>query len=254
MHLEFCFLLLLSASSQTGGQSVALPPAATPSAWLPPAGTSGGFDLIKGRVDDVLHQRHDGGDDTTTVANNEKTLLKTIVPVITRSTEIMSQHAADSVFTTAQPGTQAAAPHSISPTNTAEGRAAVTKHPVSTFSSQNANTSTQPQSVTSWRRTTTAGPLTSRAGRDPAGPQHLEVPPELNVGDEELKRVQWSSHASLDPLLAGLLSVFIVTTAVVFIVLFLRFRQRTNHPEFHRLQDLPIDDLMEDTPLSRYAY
>ncbi|XP_061790077.1 uncharacterized protein [Nerophis lumbriciformis] len=180
MHLEFCFLLLLSASSQTGGQSVALPPAATPSAWLPPAGTSGVSDLMKGHVDDVQHQRHDRGDDTTTVAYTEKTLLRTIVPVITRSTEITSQHAAGSLFTTAQPETQAAAPHGISPTNTAEGRAAVTKHPVSTFSSKNANTSTQPQSVTSWRRTTTAGPLTSRAGRDPAGPQHLEVPPELN--------------------------------------------------------------------------
>lgn len=44
----------------------------------------------------------------------------------------------------------------------------------------------------------------------------------------------------LDPLMAGLLSVFIVTTAIVFIVLFLKFRQRTNHPEFHRLQDLPM--------------
>lgn len=59
------------------------------------------------------------------------------------------------------------------------------------------------------------------------------------------------SSSPLDPLLAGLLSVFIVTTAVIFIVLFLRFRQRTNHPEFHRLQDLPMvrcKEMFQDTP------
>lgn len=56
--------------------------------------------------------------------------------------------------------------------------------------------------------------------------------------DPKGRRLQPSSP--LDPLMAGLLSVFIVTTAIVFIVLFLKFRQRTNHPEFHRLQDLPM--------------
>ncbi|XP_013880538.1 uncharacterized protein LOC106529611 [Austrofundulus limnaeus] len=93
----------------------------------------------------------------------------------------------------------------------------------------------------------------SAPGRTPAGPPHQDLPSELNVGDEELKGSRRSS-SPLDPLLAALLSVFIVTTAVVFIVLFFKFRQRTNHPEFHRLQDLPMDDLMEDTPLSMYAH
>ncbi|XP_017275755.1 mucin-5AC [Kryptolebias marmoratus] len=95
---------------------------------------------------------------------------------------------------------------------------------------------------------------TSASGRAPAGPTHREPPSELNVGDEKLKGSQRHSSSPLDPLLAGLLSVFIVTTAVVFIVLFFKFRQRTNHPEFHRLQDLPMDDLMEDTPLSMYTH
>lgn len=97
----------------------------------------------------------------------------------------------------------------------------------------------------------------------------------------------------LDPLLAALVSIFIICTAMVSAVLFLRFRQRSEHPEFHRLQDLPMvslgtklswisplflysilyesnetilenthlnsvslyqDDLLEDTPLSRYSY
>lgn len=87
----------------------------------------------------------------------------------------------------------------------------------------------------------------------PAVPAHQEVPSELNVGDEETK-VPHHPSSPLDPLLAGLVSIFIVTTAIISIVLFLKFRQRTNHPEFHRLQDLPMDDLMEDTPLSRYTY
>ncbi|XP_053739704.1 uncharacterized protein LOC128769755 [Synchiropus splendidus] len=83
-------------------------------------------------------------------------------------------------------------------------------------------------------------------------PTHVEFPSQLKVGDEDFKAHR--SRPNLDPLLAGLLSIFIITTAVVFVVLFLKFRQRTNNPEFHRLQDLPMDDLMEDTPLSRYSY
>lgn len=105
-------------------------------------------------------------------------------------------------------------------------------------------------------------------GGGPAGPTRQEAPSELNIGDEgevldsccfKPSQLDFSSlnlqflcfppdpsgrrlrpTSPLDPLLAGLLSVFIVTTAFIFIVLFLRFRQRTNHPEFHRLQDLPM--------------
>lgn len=106
-------------------------------------------------------------------------------------------------------------------------------------------------------------------GGGPAGPTRQEAPSELNVGDEGEALHRWCClkpyqldfsflnfqflcfppdpsgrrlhpTSPLDPLLAGLLSVFIVTTAFVFIVLFLKFRQRTNHPEFHRLQDLPM--------------
>ncbi|KAK6302826.1 hypothetical protein J4Q44_G00271810 [Coregonus suidteri] len=85
----------------------------------------------------------------------------------------------------------------------------------------------------------------------PAGQPHQEVPSELTVEDEDKGP---HLHSPLDPLLASLVSIFIVTTAVVSVGLFLKFRQRTDHPEFHRLQDLPMDDLMEDTPLSRYTY
>ncbi|CAB1326472.1 unnamed protein product [Coregonus sp. 'balchen'] len=94
-------------------------------------------------------------------------------------------------------------------------------------------------------------PQTSAPVHVPVSPPQQEVPSELNVGDEDKGP---HLHSPLDPLLAGLVSVFIVTTAVVSVVLFLKFRQRTDHPDFHRLQDLPMDDLMEDTPLSRYTY
>ncbi|XP_023865025.1 putative uncharacterized protein DDB_G0290521 isoform X1 [Salvelinus sp. IW2-2015] len=104
---------------------------------------------------------------------------------------------------------------------------------------------------------TTEHPKTSAPVHVPAGPPHQEVPSELTVGDEDKGP---HIHSSLDPLLASLVSIFIITTAIVSVVLFLKFRQRTDHPDFHRLQDLPMsclpvqDDLMEGTPLSRYTY
>lgn len=100
---------------------------------------------------------------------------------------------------------------------------------------------------------TASVPTTQQRSQGIAGKTHQEIPSQLNVGGKDFKRRGHRSN-SLDPLLAGLLSVFIVTTAVVFVVLFLKFRQQNSNPEFHRLQDLPMDDLMEDTPLSRYTY
>ncbi|XP_051554094.1 serine-rich adhesin for platelets-like [Myxocyprinus asiaticus] len=88
----------------------------------------------------------------------------------------------------------------------------------------------------------------------PSPLEHQDVPSELDVGDEESNKVQHGPTSPLDPLFATLLSIFIICTAMVLAVLFLRFRQRSEHPEFHRLQDLPMDDLLEDTPLSRYTY
>lgn len=52
-----------------------------------------------------------------------------------------------------------------------------------------------------------------------------------------------TSPSPLDPLLAGLISIFIVSTALLSIILFLKFRQQSSHPEFRRLQDLPMVSL-----------
>lgn len=44
----------------------------------------------------------------------------------------------------------------------------------------------------------------------------------------------------LDPLLAGLVSAFIITAVIITLLLFLKLRRRDNRPEFRRLQDLPM--------------
>ncbi|MCJ8731999.1 hypothetical protein PDJAM_G00205890 [Pangasius djambal] len=84
------------------------------------------------------------------------------------------------------------------------------------------------------------------------GKENQDWPSELDVGDEDSDKLP--SPSPLDPLLAGLISIFIISTALLSIILFLKFCQQSGHPEFHRLQDLPMDDLLEDTPLSRYSY
>lgn len=188
------------------------------------------------------------------------------------STEVtaVTESATDTVFSTtavAPVSTTQSADLTVSPS--ASDSLSVTPTPLSistteslehTFSSQPASTSldttptvhasTQPLFVS---LTTASAHTEMIAPGRAAGPTHQEIPSQLNVGDEDLKGTLFRSN-SLDPLLAGLLSVFIVTTAVVFVILFLKFRHQNNNPEFHRLQDLPMDDLMEDTPLSRYTY
>ncbi|KAM4655213.1 uncharacterized protein AAGF69_010168 isoform 1-T1 [Amazona ochrocephala] len=57
-----------------------------------------------------------------------------------------------------------------------------------------------------------------------------------------------------DPLVITVTSVFIVMVGILGLVGFLRYRQHNSRMEFRRLQDLPMDDMMEDTPLSLYSY
>lgn len=86
-----------------------------------------------------------------------------------------------------------------------------------------------------------------------APPKHDDTP-QLDVGDEDATKEGHHLISPMDPILASLVSLFIVSTAVASIILFVKFRQRTGHPEFQRLHDLPMDDLLEDTPLSGYTY
>lgn len=274
MNLALCVLVVLTGSSQTRGQSSVVPPVRSLAALQSHIGASAPPDLTEDPGNEVSQWTHNpaGRDETsaetTAITNTEgiehpdtatNAAYETYV-LTTSSAAATSQHTNAPVLMTAHPDSLSSAPTVQSP---AEGRAILTTDPLTTFSSQPAHTvqdtsssahasTIQSESLTTaaTQPTTTGHDLTSAPGRGPTGPTHREVPSELNVGDEDLKR----PRSPLDPLLAGLLSVFIVTTAVVFVVLFLKFRQRTNHPEFHRLQDLPMDDLMEDTPLSRYTY
>ncbi|XP_070701636.1 mucin-7-like [Pempheris klunzingeri] len=290
IHLVFGVLVVLTGSSQTRGQDSALPPVLTPAALPSHTGASASPALTGDPGDEGPRWTpNPAGRDETSAQTTTRSLLETATNAAlqthlpTESSAVAtSQHTDAPVVVTAHPSTppSSAAADSLSSTPTAgsaapplpaaatEGGGPPTREPLSTSSSQpgltgretssTAGASTlQPQSVSpaTAQPTTTGRPLTSAPGaRGPVGPTHQDVLSELNVGDEDLKGPRHRSSSPLDPLLAGLLSVFIVTTAVVFIVLFLKFRQRTNHPEFHRLQDLPMDDLMEDTPLSRYAY
>nr|XP_020480963.1 cell wall integrity and stress response component 4-like [Monopterus albus] len=80
---------------------------------------------------------------------------------------------------------------------------------------------------------------------------HADNPSQLNVGGDT---TMVHESPTLDPLLAGLVSAFIITAVIITLLLFLKLRRRDNRPEFRRLQDLPMDDMMEDTPLSMYSY
>ncbi|KAM6920732.1 uncharacterized protein PEZ65_012638 isoform 2-T2 [Lycodopsis pacificus] len=268
MNLAFCVLVVLTGSSQTRGQSSALPPVLTLAAFPSYAGRSASPDLTEDPGSEVTHT----STETTTITKTKATVHSEAATNAVYGTHSASQHMNVPVVMTAPSPSAAADSLSSAPPvqsttppphiSTADDRATVTTEPFTTSSSQPAHTvqdtsstahasAIQPQSeswTTASTQPTTTGHLTSAPGRGPAGPTYQDVPSELNVGDED------RSSSPLDPLLAGLLSVFIVTSAIAFVILFLKFRQQTNHPEFHRLQDLPMDDLMEDTPLSRYTY
>ncbi|XP_076600145.1 uncharacterized protein LOC143328739 [Chaetodon auriga] len=283
INVVFCVLVVLTGSSQTRGQSSALPPALTLAALPSHAGSVASPDLTEDPGNEVPQRTHNpaGRDETstqsTTITTSKKGAHSETANAVynthlltTSSALATSQHTGVPAVMAAHPSPSAAADglsstptvQSTTPAQhrpTPEGRAPLTRDPLTTFSSLPAHTDTCSTAHASTiqhqsESLTTEHALTSAPGRGPAAPTHQEAQSELNVGDEDLKGFHYHLSSPLDPLLAGLLSVFIVTTAIVFVILFLKFRQRTNHPEFHRLQDLPMDDLMEDTPLSRYTY
>nr|XP_040026545.1 putative protein TPRXL [Gasterosteus aculeatus aculeatus] len=270
MNSAFCVLVVLTGSSLTRGQYSALPAVLTPAGFPSHAGRSASPDPTEDPHAEVSQWTHGANEASTESTTKTKATVHseaatkaargTQTPAVTspRTNVPAAMTSPSDDLSSAPPGRSTTPPPRVS---TTDGGAIVTVDPLSTSPSLPAHTQHDTSSTAhtseSWTRSsaqpTTAGrPVTSAPGRGAAGQTYQEVPSELNVGDEDLKGPRSSSP--LDPLLAGLLSVFIVTTAIVFVILFLKFRQRTNHPEFHRLQDLPMDDLMEDTPLSRYTY
>lgn len=275
IHLVFCVLIVLSGTTRTRGQSSALLNVFTPAVFLSHPGSSASSNLTEYRGNEspeharIPAGREESAGETTALGETEgtvraetltdavlKTHLFTAIPAV-----LTSQHADLGTLTpsaAAESLSSAPTVQSTTPLHPAatEGKTPLTNHSLSTFSSQPApavhHTSSTAPTFTTWPHSESLNTATASPGGAPAGSVYKEVQSVNKFGVEE-----GSGHRSsspLDPLLAGLLSVFIVTTAIVFVVLFLKFRQRTNHPEFHRLQDLPMEDLMEDTPLSRYTY
>ncbi|KAM9324164.1 uncharacterized protein PAF06_000166, partial [Gastrophryne carolinensis] len=125
---------------------------------------------------------------------------------------------------------------------------------------------TQPTTQTSWISTITTSlrttsDVTSALPTDPATPprphstraQGQRGIPVLKVGEKEAP--SFPPASSSNPIFVMIVSVFtIVVVMVVVIVGFRRYKKRNRRTEFRRLQDLPMDDMMEDTPLSLYSY
>ncbi|XP_024291758.1 rho family-interacting cell polarization regulator 1 [Oncorhynchus tshawytscha] len=322
MHLVVCALVILTRSSQTKGQSTALPPVfipvslqredvSTASQALPIINEDGDPGPEPGPANQTSPDQADRAPTKPAVTNSDKLHQSDSVTdtgdsddmaVTNQMTKSPAAHTVNTVTTTQDNATLAAVPDgssssspvkSTSPAGLPSILGDTTSHPSNLgdttshpstlggtthpgFAGGHLTTSTPPALDTnllpshvliptqsSVQPSTLAlipsptqplameHPQTSAPVHIRVSPPQQEVPSELNVGDEDKGP---HLHSPLDPVLAGLVSVFIVTTAVVSVILFLKFRQRTDHPDFHRLQDLPMDDLMEDTPLSRYTY
>ncbi|XP_051730643.1 uncharacterized protein LOC127502117 [Ctenopharyngodon idella] len=112
-------------------------------------------------------------------------------------------------------------------------------HPKQTSSPTTSSFTAAAFPAVSTQMSTSSSPVQAKA--------HVDTPSALNVGDDDNK-------VSTDPLLAGLVSAFVVVAAIVSVLIFLKFRNTNDGPEFRRLQDLPMDDMLEDAPLSMYSY
>lgn len=117
--------------------------------------------------------------------------------------------------------------------------AAATDPPVTT-----ARTSTQPTSLATQTGTM---PHTSR-------PEEVRDPSQLEVGGHK-DIPDFHSAGASNPLFVMIVAVFtIMVVLVVVAVGFHRYKKRNRRTDFRRLQDLPMDDMMEDTPLALYSY
>ncbi|XP_060773511.1 uncharacterized protein LOC132883645 [Neoarius graeffei] len=158
-----------------------------------------------------------------------------------------------------EPKTSASAPSTHSQTLSASTKPQITTSPLeittqsrgksSTVSTKGTSAPTTKTTTTTTTTTTITTQTTEFNSTPVLAKARVDTLPELNVGDDTDY-----SGTSVDPLLAGLVSVFIVTAAIVSLLIFMKFRHRNERPEFRRLQDLPMDDMMEDTPLSMYSY
>ncbi|XP_074893086.1 uncharacterized protein LOC142035165 [Buteo buteo] len=142
---------------------------------------------------------------------------------------------------TVEPRTSSAPIFTVGSTSSATTSSAVTVRPLVT-SSMSTSTAATPNGTSTLEQS--------------LEPVH-EKASVLDVGDDENPELPSSPLADTtraDPLVITVISVFIVMVGILGLVGFLRYRQHNSRMEFRRLQDLPMDDMMEDTPLSLYSY
>ncbi|XP_061744115.1 uncharacterized protein LOC133543526 [Nerophis ophidion] len=170
----------------------------------------------------------------TQTTPNSQTLSSTSIAVAT------------TLSTTTTPTTTTTTTHSTAATHSSR----------ETFPSQPTTTPSPPTSSWSYPETSSQAPQQTTTMVPPQQTTtqtkpHPDTPSQLNVKGETV--MIHDSHTP-DPLLAGLVSAFVITAVIITLLLFLKLRRRDNRPEFRRLQDLPMDDMMEETPLSMYSY
>ncbi|KAJ8376324.1 hypothetical protein SKAU_G00069040 [Synaphobranchus kaupii] len=267
VNLALCALVFLTCCPHIRGQNTTVPHISTPSVIAAPATVApipSNSSHPNGPADAPIPQN--------TTANSSSNGTVTLSPVITPPPTPQDNKATPNQTATDLPVTTASVRPSASANGTNSGELNSTSGastqpttnrplPVNTTATTSvAHSSTHPPTLlpsnvsiqpTTTTTTTTSSPATSSTA--PTKP-HQDTPSELNVGDEDVPSVSHNPGAHLDPLLAGLVSVFIVSAAIVSLLLFLKFRKRNDGPEFRRLQDLPMDDMMEDTPLSMFSY
>ncbi|XP_029988190.1 endochitinase A-like isoform X3 [Sphaeramia orbicularis] len=251
LWIGFCALvLLLNVASATHATDMSLPsetngttPKVSPS--QPPVPSAESHDPSSHKLPDsatttttTTTHRNDTspGGSTTTLSTNP---TKHTAPLLPDSTS----PSGDTTHPTTHPSTSALTP-------TAKTSHTKTETTVTTATTQSNTISSQKPSHTSQpdpHLTSTPNPAPSSSTQAKG---HVDTPSQLNDGKDTTV-----THKSptLNPLLAGLVSAFIITAVIITLLLFLKLRRRDNRPEFRRLQDLPMDD-MEDTPLSMYSY
>ncbi|XP_063153896.1 uncharacterized protein LOC134493356 isoform X2 [Candoia aspera] len=117
------------------------------------------------------------------------------------------------------------------------------------------DTSNTSRSITSEVASSTLLPhkILSAGTEQPAN--HEQNTSVFDVGNnQDLHSIPVASPIGKDPLVIAVIAIFVVTVGILTLLGFLRYRQRSSRLQFRRLQDLPMDDMMEDTPLSLYSY
>ncbi|XP_032428538.1 uncharacterized protein YMR317W-like [Xiphophorus hellerii] len=192
---------------------------------------------------------------TGTNATNTTGTFSTPAPHTTQSTSNHTTplHDAITSSTPSNNSTQneTSSPTSVSAPNATTAAAATAASTVST----SAFNATSSRDATTYQPSTAANQATSKLSSVNATTlpnitsTQAESSPQLTI-----KGSNSPDSPRLDPLLVGLVSAFIIAAIVITLLLFLKFRRRQSGPQFHRLQDLPMDDMMEETPLSMYSY